>query len=283
MTRPGERPALPTSISADDRVRRRLWIGLLAVIVYIAFAAGGGALIDALGAADADPVAELALTHLIPLPIAIAIAAGLVFARLSGWWTDVWTDAPIARATPRRLWWWLVPLAIVAQLVALVSDVHWSRLSAAYVAVGLLAYLLVGLGEELYFRGILLESVRARHGETVTLLVTALAFGVAHSFGSLMGGVPVGTIAFQVAVTTMDGVLFYAALRVTGTLWVPIVLHGLGDYARWLAAPGDDGSVSPLAVGSQIAMTVLAVMILFSVIREDRRTRKPRVPAAARR
>lgn len=255
-----------------DRIPRRLWIGLVAAAVYVAFAAGGGALIDALGAADADPVVELALTHLLPLPIAIAL--GLAFVRWAGWWKDVWTDPPVRRSTPRRLWWWLVPAAIALQPLALVLDVHWSRLTVAFVLVGAIVYLIVGLGEEFFFRGILLESVRARHGETVTLLVTALAFGFAHSFGSLLSGVPLATIAFQVAVTTMDGVLLYAALRVTGTLWVPIVLHALSDYARWLVAPGDDGSVSPLAAASQIAMSVLALAVVISVILEDRRSRR---------
>lgn len=257
-----------------DRIPRRLWIGLVAAAIYVAFAAGGGALIDAIGADDADPVVELALTHLLPLPIAIAL--GLVFLRWAGWWRDVWSDPRVSRSAPRRLWWWLVPVVIALQPLALVIGAEWSRITVAYAAVGALVYLAVGLGEELYFRGILLESVRARHGETVTLLVTALAFGLAHSVGSLLAGVPVAMIAFQVAVTTMDGVLFYAALRVTGTLWVPIVLHGLSDYARWLAAPGDDGSVSPLAASAQIAMTVLAIAIVFSVIREDHRARRDR-------
>ncbi|WP_449407898.1 CPBP family intramembrane glutamic endopeptidase [Microbacterium maritypicum] len=261
-------------VNPDDRVPRRLRVGLVAVAIYVAFAAGGGALIDALGAAGADPVAELALTHLLPLPVAIVL--GLVFVRRAGWWADVWSDPPVGRSMPRRLWWWLVPVVIALQPLALMIGADWSRLTLAYVAVGAIVYLAVGLGEELYFRGILLESVRARHGETATLLVTALAFGVAHSVGSLLAGVPLATIGFQVAVTAMDGVLFYAALRVAGTLWVPIVLHGLSDYARWLAAPGDDGSVSPLTASTQVAMTVLAVAVVFSVVREDLRARRVR-------
>ncbi|WP_144877191.1 CPBP family intramembrane glutamic endopeptidase [Microbacterium sp. 1.5R] len=280
MTEPGERPApASTSSSRSDRVPRLLGIGLIAVAVYVAVAAGGGALVDALGAADADPASELALTHLIPLPL--AVAGGLVFARVSGWWADVWSDPPLSRSTPRRLWWWLVPVVVAVQIAALVGEVHWPLLSVAYVAVGVLAYLLVGLGEELFFRGILLESVRAHHGETVVLLTTALGFGLAHSVGSLMGGVPISTIAFQVGVTSMEGVLFYAALRVTGTLWAPITLHGLGDLARWLAVPGSHGDAPPLATGTQVAMTVLAAAILLSVLCEDRRRRKPRIPAAA--
>ena len=132
-----------------------------------------------------------------------------------------------------------MPAALVAQIVFLFAETPWAALSASYVLVGLLCYALFGLGEELFVRGILLESVRSHHGETVTLLITAGVFGLAHSLGSSIAGVPVGAIALQVAVTAMQGVLFYAVLRVTGTLLAPILLHGIGDYGRWLA--GGDG------------------------------------------
>ncbi|MDT0143218.1 type II CAAX endopeptidase family protein [Microbacterium sp. PRC9] len=256
-----------------DRIPRVLWVGLVAAIAYVLIAAGGGLLVDAALGADPDPVIELAASHLIPLPI--AIGAGLLFAWRSGWWHDIWTDPPIHHTKPRRWWMLLVPLAIAAQIVVLLIATPWAQLSAAYIFVGLLCYLLVGLGEELFFRGILLESVRAHHGETVTLLVTAIAFGVAHAFGSSLAGVPLGTIAFQVGVTAMEGVLFYAALRAAGTLWVPIVLHGLGDWGRWLTAENDDSTATPAGV-TQIIMTVLSVAVLISVILEDRRARKAR-------
>lgn len=225
------------SMASTDRVPRRVWIGLVAFAIYVVIAVAGGLVFDAILDADADPVLELAPTHLIPLPL--AIAGGLAFARLSGWWHDIWTDRRVSLDRPRRWWMPAIPVAIVIQIVALVVQAPWATISVPYVVVGLLCYLLVGLGEELFTRGILLESVRAHHGETVALLVTALAFGVAHSLGSALNGIPVSTIAFQVAVTAMDGVQFYAALRATGTLWVPILLHGLGDYGRWLAA--EDG------------------------------------------
>ncbi|WP_109211800.1 MULTISPECIES: type II CAAX endopeptidase family protein [Microbacterium] len=260
--------------TVDDRVPRVVWVGLVAFAFYVIVAAGGGLLIDALGAGEADPVTELALTHLIPLPI--AIAAGLVFARLSGWWHDIWTDAPLRRSTPRRWWMWLIPVLLVVQIVALFAEAPWAQLSVSYILIGLVCYLLVGLGEELFTRGILLESVRAHHGETVTLLATALAFGAANSVGSGISGVPVGTIAFQIAVTAMDGVLFYAALRVTGTLWAPILLHGLGDYGRWLIAGDGADHTSGADAITQTGLTLLSAAVLISVILEDRRNRRRR-------
>ncbi len=106
----------------------------------------------------------------------------------------------------------------------------------------------------------------------MTLLVTALSFGLAHSLGSSLNGVPISTIAFQVVVTAMDGVLFYAALRVTGTLWAPIMLHGLGDYGRWLAAGDGQDHATGTDAAVQVVLIALATATLVSVLREDRRS-----------
>lgn len=259
-------------LPATDRVPRLIWVGLVAALFYVVVAAGGGLLLDALLGPDPDAVVELALTHLVPLPL--AIGAGLLFAWRSGWWHDIWTDPPVRAAPPRRRWMFLVPAALVVQIVLLFVEAPWASLTVPFVLVGLVCYLLVGVGEELFFRGILLESVRAHHGETVTLLVTALAFGAAHSFGSALNGIPPEVIAFQVSVTAMDGVILYAVLRVTGTLWVPILLHGFGDFGRWLAsgdgldhATGADGAV-------QFVLVALSIAVLISVILEDRRARR---------
>lgn len=258
--------------SVGDRVRRSVWVGLALAVFYVIVAAGGGLIVDAVLGDEPDPVLENALAHLLPLPIAIAV--GLVFVWRSGWWRDVWSPTPIRANRPRRLWMFAVPIAVVVQIVLLVVQAPLATLTAPYVLVGLVSYLLVGLGEELFFRGILLQSVQARHGETVTLLITALSFGLAHSIGSAVHGIPAGAIAFQVAVTAVDGVVFYAILRVTGTLWAPIVLHGLGDYGRWLSAGDGQDHTSAGDAAVQILLSVLAAAVLVSAIRADLRTRR---------
>ncbi len=89
-----------TAAPMVDAVPRTIWVGLVAAAFYVVMAAGGGLLLDRILGADPDPVVELALTHLVPLPL--AIGAGLVFAWRSGWWRDVWTDPPTYRSLPRR-------------------------------------------------------------------------------------------------------------------------------------------------------------------------------------
>lgn len=256
--------------------RRPLWIALTWIAVYIAMAAGLPYALELVGAPDDSSTLSFAISH---AGLPLVIAAGLVFVHRSRW--PVWT-VPAASFVerPRRRWMLLVPLALFVQGILMLFDVPWSERAAVFVIVLALGTFLIGLGEEMFFRGILRTSLDSRHGETVTLLVTAALFGLAHSFGSLVHGLPIGFIALQVAATAMDGVLFFAALKATGTLWVPIALHALGDFARYAssgetdAAAGHDPNAS--AVWLQVALMALAVVVIISAIRADVRARRAR-------
>jgi len=266
-------------------VRRTFWVGLAAIVVYVLFAAGLGNLMDVL-VPTASPELEFALSHLVPLPIVIGL--GLWFARWSGWWGDVWRQRPVTAGPPRRRWMLAIPVLLLVGPVLGLFDVPWSERSVGLVLLLAVGCLLVGLGEELFYRGILRVSLRSHHGELVTLLVTSVLFGLSHSLGSMLNGVPVGIIAFQVGATAFDGALYYAAFRVTGRLWVPVLIHALTDFSLylrnddWSAATGhaapDPGAV---AIGAQFALWALMIAVVVSFILEDARARRLRRAAAA--
>lgn len=115
------------------------------------------------------------------------------------------------------------------------GDVAWAERSLGVIAVVALGTLLVGVGEELAIRGILLTAVRARHGEFVTLLVTALVFALAHIPGSIISGLPMAFIALQVGGLAIAGATYYWIRRVTGRLWVGILVHAFTDWVLYLA------------------------------------------------
>lgn len=261
------------------RVRPRIWIGLVAVIVYVAFAAGLGNVLG--GQAGDDATAEFALSHFIPLPI--AIAGALLFVRWAGWWQPVWRETPTVRLTPRR--WWLVSIpALIALLsIAQAVTIPWAERALSVILIIAAGTLLVGLGEELVCRGILLVSVRERHGELVTMLVTAFVFALAHVYSSIWHGLSPAAIAFQVAALAMSGVGYYWVRRVTGRLWVAVVLHAFTDFVLYvdseagnaasaMASTADAGN--PVTATAQLLLIIAVTASVVSVIREDNRTRR---------
>lgn len=261
----------------QHRSALRPWIGVVAVVIYVAAAAGISTLLT--GALDLkDPLAELVVAH---TPVLALVVAGILFVRWSGWTTSVWRTTAVFDTRPRRWWMLAIPLLLLAgpivSLASTPSDNDWNVGSIAVVGV---VFLLVGLGEELYFRGIFRASLRAHIGETLTLLITSAAFGIAHSFASLFHGLPVGFVLFQVAVTALAGIVYYGAFLATGRLWVPILLHALGDFSLTISSgtltETASATTSPgtANVAIQAALWALAVIVVISCIRQDRRARR---------
>ena len=272
-----------------DRVPRRFWVGVVALIIYLLLAAGLGNVAGALAPAG-DLTADFALSHFIPLPIAIGLA--LWFTWWSGWWRDVWRNTSTLSMEPRRRWLIAIPVLLVALPLGQLPGVPWVERGLGTVLIVLVGTIMVGFGEELVMRGILFTSLRERHGELVTLVVTSLLFGAAHIVGSVWAGLPPAAIAFQVAALSMTGSLYYWVRRVTGRLWVGMAIHALTDFTLYLASgeasaaeamsSSDDlGPLTPVLVTIQSLLVALAIAGVISAAREDHRARKARRVALA--
>lgn len=261
---------------------RSIWLALGAVVVYVLLAAGLGDLLSGL-VGDDQELAQFALGHF--LPLAIAIAGLLVFLRWAGWGKDVWREPPTPTLAPRR--WWLISIPVLVVLLAIsqLGDVQWAARSIGFILVIAAGTLMVGFGEELLIRGVLLTTVRARHGELVTLLLTSFVFALAHIPGSIIAGVPVGAIAFQVTFLAATGAAYYWVRRVTGRLWAVMLAHAFTDWVLYLASaaatpavslPQDHSSDSPNPIQAilQVLLLIATTVSIISVIREDRRGKR---------
>jgi uncharacterized protein len=264
-----------TDIRTTRTIPRTVWVGLAAAAFYVLLAAVGGNLLSAF--AHGDSTLDFVLGHYVAVPILIIV--GLFFTRRAGWTRESWTSP--SPFTERRRWWMLaIPIVLVIQIVGLCLDVPWSEQTVSVVLIYLVGSLLIGFGEELYFRGIFRVGVLGHHGELAALLITSLAFGFAHTVGFLFDGSGVLSILIKTLLLAMDGALFYGALRATGTLWVPILLHGLGDWARFLGTGDNDSTRTGFSNGdiiSAVTVTltaVLSIALVVSLALQDRKTRR---------
>jgi membrane protease YdiL (CAAX protease family) len=94
------------------------------------------------------------------------------------------------------------------------------------------AVLLAPLAEELFFRGMLFQSLRTHHGLRLGMILSAAAFSLAHLEPSVLATVLVTASIFPL------GLLLAWLLARRGTLAVPVVVHGvfnlLGVAAIWV-------------------------------------------------
>ena len=90
----------------------------------------------------------------------------------------------------------------------------WTALTRA-----LFQFLIVAVGEEVLFRGIVFRMIDERWGTPVALVASALIFGFVHITNQN------ATVWSSVAIAVEAGLLLAAAYKWSGTLWLPIGIH----------------------------------------------------------
>lgn len=263
---------------------RSIWLALGVVVFYVLCAWGLGNLLSGL-VGDDGSLADFSLGHFIPL--AVGIGGVLLFLRWAGWGTEVWRERPTPTLTPRR--WWLISIPVLAFAVPVVElfDVPWAGRSLGFLVVVALGTLMVGFGEELVIRGVLLTAVRAHFGEFAVFLLTCFVFALAHIPGYLFSGLPLFIIAFNVIALMSAGATYYWIRRVTGRIWVAMLIHALTDWVLYVGSDvglpsasvpvqhslADDSGTGALGYVESLLLILLAISVI-SVIRESRRDKR---------
>lgn len=152
-------------------------------------------------------VVQLVVT-LLPLPVAAAV----------GW-------RRIGFVRPAHLHLALFPAATVA--FGYTAGLDAATVSGVALAIAVVC--LVAVGEEIAFRGVLLQLLLP-WGTRGAVAVSSALFGLTHTVNLLLGAPPAG-VALQVLFSSL-GATAYAALTLrTGSLWPAIVLHATYDLA----------------------------------------------------
>lgn len=126
---------------------------------------------------------------------------------------------------------WLPPsLLLLAGIGAFAND-GLSDAPAAWWAGMVATMLLVGVTEELTFRGILVQGLReGGFAERRVVLVSSALFGLFHLPNFLLGQ-DLSTTVRQVVLTAVLGAAFHSLRRASGSLIPCMVLHAVYDWS----------------------------------------------------
>jgi membrane protease YdiL (CAAX protease family) len=208
------------------------------------------------------------------LPIILGAIVLLAFAASLGWLPQLFGPQPVRG----RRWMWVgVAVVLVINLSAFFS-VDFADAGAALIASWLFAGLFVGFAEELLTRGLVVNLMRkAGRGEIAVGLVSAAVFAALHAGNFFTSDQGLATTALQVVYTFFFGVIMYLALRLTGRLIWPILLHASTDPTIFLfgAHPttGNPLIIIPSLSTYLIIGTGLVLLIVF-IVSERRRARR---------
>jgi len=127
-------------------------------------------------------------------------------------------------------------LALIVSLIAFYIGLQPFNYSPTFEKVlieGFIYYIGVGIIEELYIRGLLLNIIerlfrRSKKATLWAVLLSSALFGLGHVFG-MLGSSPL-TILSKVIWTIGLGLYLGAIYKRTNNLWVPIILHIVMDF-----------------------------------------------------
>ncbi|MBT2266707.1 CPBP family intramembrane glutamic endopeptidase [Rhodococcus erythropolis] len=247
--------------------RPTVWKVLLLIVGYLAFYLAVGQVTSRVFAnqIDTDNVVASASSIIfgVAVPIAIGGIALLIFATTVGWLRDIFGPQPIRG----RGWMWIGPIIVVAAIVAHLAGTDWSAWTTGEIIALLVLGACVGLTEELAIRGLAVKMLRdAGHRERFVAVVSSLAFALMHTV-NLIAGMKPSTVLATVVYTFGFGMCMYLTMRVTGTIWAAIVLHGLTDPTTILSTGGLDTSVTTEVSGAAAITSLLTVLlVVFGVI-----------------
>ncbi|WP_378762598.1 CPBP family intramembrane glutamic endopeptidase [Microbacterium suwonense] len=151
----------------------------------------------------------------------------------------------------------------------LVCDLEGVSATAAggdVVATWLLAGLFIGFAEEVLTRGFVVNLLRkAGSGELVVAVVSSALFALLHS-GNLLTGQSLLATGVQLVYTFAFGVCMYLAMRVTGTIIAPILLHASTDPSIFLQVQYPaDASLGTFANLGNWAVILVGLIALFFI------------------
>lgn len=198
---------------------------------------------------DSYPDASSVWRALVADTLVMVVITCAMITRL-GWWRVVLHERHRARR-----WVWLVPGLLLVVSLAFVDVGRLREAGAAATLLLLLGTLLIGTGEELMFRGVVLRAMRDRYHELVAAVVTSVAFGLFHLILSPLNA----------AASTVFGLLLYATRRVSGGIVVPILVHAAWDFCVYSSAMTAERAQAP--DGPAVLLVLSIALLVLLVIR----------------
>ena len=184
------------------------------------------------------------------LSFVLAAAMLGLYALFAHWFENRWPlDLSLRKLAPHTGLGFAVGLVFFCVVVGImllvdVYEVDGAGANPAYVLDACALFLIVAIGEEVMFRGVLFRWIDERWGFWWAIGVSALIFGFIHITNDNAG------IWSSIAIALEAGVLLGAAYKWSGTLWFPIGIHWAWNFAQ--------GNIFGLAVsGSEAGVSVL--------------------------
>ena len=250
----------------------RWWKALILAVGYLALYEAAGFLMAPFLPLIGGPDSTSYIVVLYVVPIFLGCLILVIFGATVGWFRTLF-----ARQTIRGGgWMWIAVAVVLAFNLLRFATIDYGKAGLGVVAAWMLAGLFIGFAEEVLTRGYVVRIMRsAGHSEIAVALVSGATFALLHSVNLFTGQSFVAT-ALQLFYTFFFGICMYLALRVTGTIIAPILLHASTDPSIFLQTmyPTDSPLGALGGLGNIVVVLVGAVLLVVFIVTQRRSDRR---------
>jgi len=157
----------------------------------------------------------------------------------------------------------LISLVIVAFLLGpAVWRNNYQGVGATQIIGSFVFALFIGIDEDFFSRGFIFGALE-RYGIWLAAAVSAVHFGLLHLPNIIYGGQSAAYTLAQAVSAGAFGFLAAALMVYSGTIWVPILMHGLCDFPMQFDSPSQHKAI---VTGGADWTAVLVEVMLYSII-----------------
>ena len=212
---------------------------------------------------------------LINTALAIVLASILlvIFAASLGWLKELFGPQPVRG----RGWMWVAIAVVLSINISALLSIDYDKAGGALVAAWLFTGLFIGFAEEVLTRGFVVNMMRkAGRGEITVAMTSAGIFAALHMGNLFTTDQGIVVTLTQVIYTFFFGLCMYLALRLTGNLIWPVLLHASTDPTLFLHGGDPAPNLFGLWAGfsTYIILVTGAVLLIVFIVSERRRTRE---------
>ena len=214
------------------------------------------------------------------LPIILASVLLVAFALSLGWLKELFARQPV----PGRGWMWVAVGVVLAINVSAFLSIDFGRAGGALVAAWLFTGLFIGFAEEVLTRGFVVNLMRkAGHGEIAVALASSGIFAALHLGNVFTSDQGLAVTLQQVVYTFWFGLCMYLALRVTGNLIWPILLHATTDPTLLLHGADPAANLFGIlpAFSTYLVSATGVILLIVLIVSERRRGKRDAVTGAS--
>ncbi|MBD2471945.1 CPBP family intramembrane glutamic endopeptidase [Nostoc sp. FACHB-145] len=177
-----------------------------------------------------------------------------------------WQEVGFRKLKTKQLLWFVPLFAVLIAMWVLFwkgfASVPFNAAQWRLFAVAGFTTFLVGVGEEVMYRGIVLHAFLTTQRVWWAMLVSAIGFSLLHSV-NVFGGVALTNSPVQLIATFLFGCVFAALMLKLNNIWPLIIFHWLWDFVLFASGILSNGVGETVSVSSVI---IIPIEIIVSIL-----------------